>query len=371
MTLSLKDRLETRRRLGHFRELQIPKGLTDFSSNDFLGLARSSSLAIAVVSEWEKIRGSLNGLGSTGSRLLSGNSAYALDLEHRIARFHGVAAGCLFSCGYMANVGLLSTVCKRGDVLFYDARVHASMQDGIRLGRGTSFPFRHNDPEHLEKRLRTCSSRGDRFICIESVYSTDGSIAPLQEICQLAKEYDACLIVDEAHATGVCGPVGRGLVAEQGLTPFVFAQIVTFGKALGTYGAIVLGDEHLKEALINFATSYIYTTALPPVSLAAIRCSYEMFPSMETEREHLRQLIRIYGPHSSGTHIQSVPVPGNDAAKKAAKMLANHGFDVRPLLSPTVQRGKEVLRLCLHAFNTEFELAGLLHLLREVVPCVR
>lgn len=363
MTVHLENRLLQRAKRGNLRNLEITQPLIDFSSNDYLGLARSPQLATSVFQEWEAHFGPLNGLGSTGSRLLTGNSIYAQELEEKIAKFHGYEAGLLFGCGYMANVGLLSAITKEESVIFYDAAVHASTHDGIRLSRAKAFPFRHNDLEHLENRLKRCPSRGDRFICVESIYSTDGSMAKLLEISQLAREYEAYLIVDEAHAVGVCGPQGRGLVAEHALTAHVFAQVTTFGKAVGTYGAIVLGNRTLRRALINFATSLIYTTALPFQMLAAIKCSYDLFPEMHKERSQLHKLVQLFRascPSSSLSHIQPIPVEGNEAVKNAAQAIARRGFDVRPLMSPTVQRGGELLRVSLHAFNSDDELTQLI-----------
>jgi 8-amino-7-oxononanoate synthase len=364
MTFHLKNRLQQRIKLGNLRKLQIIQPSIDFSSNDYLGLARSPQLAASVFQEWETFLSPLNGLGSTGSRLLTGNSLYAQELEEKIAKFHGYEAGLLFNCGYMANVGLLSAITNQESVVFFDAAVHASTHDGIRLSRAKAFPFRHNDLEHLENRLKNSSSEGDRFICVESIYSTDGSTANLPEISRLAREYEAHLIVDEAHAVGACGPKGRGLVAEHNLMPHVFAQVTTFGKALGTHGAIVFGNYTLKQALINFSTPYIYTTALPFQTLAAINCSYNLFPEMDLERNHLQKLIQIFQEScqiSSLTHIQSIPIEGNEAVKQAAEAVFKQGFDVRPLMSPTVQRGHEALRVCLHAFNTEDELKWLIN----------
>ena len=339
----------------------MPQHLIDFSSNDYLGLARSSYLTASVRQELDNFPSPSN--GSTGSRLLTGNTIYAQDLENTIASFHGYEAGLLFSCGYMANVGLLSVIAGPEDVIFFDAKVHASTQDGIRLSRAHAFGFRHNDLEHLEARLKNCSISGNRFICIESIYSTDGSMALLSEICLLAKEYETHLIVDEAHAVGICGSNGRGLVSEKNLTSQVFAQVVTFGKAVGAYGAIVMGNNTLKQTLINFATSYIYTTALPLHSLAVIKSSYGLFPHLEAERKHLQKLVQLFlknHDRSSLTHIQALRFKGNATVKDAAAKLVQEGFDVRPLMSPTVRRGQEILRICLHAFNTENEVTRLL-----------
>ena len=275
--------------------------------------------------------------GSTGSRLLTGNSEYAMELEERIAAFHGFEAGLLFNCGYMANLGLLSSL---QSTILFDLQVHASTWDGIRLSRAKALPFRHNDLDHLEKRLKN----GPGFVCVESVYSTDGTRAPLPEIFALCDRYGAHLIVDEAHAVGVYGPEGRGLVAATGRGPF--AQIVTFGKALGVFGAIVLGSKQLKQHLINRARSFIYTTALPVTVLHAIANSYSLFPHMEKERTQLHRLCQILGSESL---ICGVKIP--DVKKRAAQIQAL-GFDVKPLMYPTVARGKECLRICLHTFNT-------------------
>lgn len=367
MILNFEKKLKNRKKIGNIRELQIFHSFIDFSSNDYLGLARSSQLATCVLQEYNRHPDLSYRQGSTGSRLLTGNSVYAQDLEDKIAAFHGYEAGLLFSCGYMANIGLLSAIASQESVIFFDIGVHASTYDGICLSRAKAFPFRHNDLNHLEERLKNSSMQGDRFICVESVYSTDGSTVSLPQLCQIAKRYDAHIIVDEAHAVGIYGPKGQGLVAEYNLMDHIFAQVTTFGKALGSYGAIVLGNSTLKQALINFASSYIYTTALPFQVLAAIKCGYDLFPAMEGERLHLQKLIQIFREHYSSysmTHIQPIPIKGNQAVKQVAQRLASLEIDVRPLMSPTVQRGHELIRICLHAFNTENELMLLLKHIR-------
>lgn len=361
MIKSLENRLNLRLDAGNLRELKLVRPCVDFSSNDYLGLARSSTFAEYLLEEWKRTTPLL---GRTGSRLLAGNTSYAQDLEERIAQFHGQETGLLFNCGYMANMGVLSAVAGRDDVVFFDSRVHASIHAGVRLSGAKAFPFRHNDLEHLERRLKTCSCQGNRFICVESIYSTDGSKASLKEICVLAKRYDAHVIVDEAHAIGVCGPEGRGLVAAENLTQEVFAVTITFGKALGVHGAIVVGSQLLKQTLVNFAPSYIYTCALPPYALVAIKCSYDFFPSCYKERTHLERLVslfkQIYPASLSETHIQPIFITGNEQVKAASNHLLEAGFDVRPLMSPTVRRGEELLRVCLHAFNTHEEVHNLL-----------
>lgn len=368
MILALEKQLEKRQMRGNLRTLTLPKSRIDFASNDYLGLARCKRLAHSVWKEWQNLEGSISGLGATGSRLLTGNTAYAQELEDKIARFHGYSAGLLFNCGYMANVGLLAMIAESNDTILFDAHAHASLRDGIRLSRAQAYPFRHNNCAHLENRLKECSVRGNRYICIESVYSTDGSIAPLKEICLLARSYQAHLIVDEAHAVGIYGPSGSGLVAQEQLQDDVFALVVTFGKAVGCYGAAVLSSPQLKMALINFATSYIYTTALPFHNLAAIKCSYEQFPAMEQQRRHVAKLIQLCRGRikkATETAIQPIEIKGNRAVKEMSMKLSNLGFDIRPLLSPTVQQGYECLRLTLHAFNTEPQLHALLEAVYE------
>ena len=357
---SVLEKLDKRKTFGNLRKLHVSQGLIDFASNDYLGLAKSQNLIQRVFNEWEHHRSTCNFLGSTGSRLLTGNSSYAQALEDRIALFHGYEAGLIYNCGYMANVGLITTVAGIDDTIIFDVNVHASCRDGIRLSRAHGLPFKHNDLDHLENRLKSCAKKGNRYICIESIYSTDGSIAPINEISLLAEHYGAHLIVDEAHAVGVIGPNGRGLVAEYGLTNKVFAQVNTFGKALGTCGAIVLGSNTLKQALINFSRPYIYTTALPFHVLAAIKCSYDLFPTLDNERSWLQQLIYKAHLGACKTHIQSIKIKGNKPVQMVMKMLAVDGFDVRPFMSPTIQKGQELLRICFHAFNTEHETTMLL-----------
>lgn len=355
MCYFLEEKLEARIVQGNLRSLRKTKNLIDFASNDYLGLAKSKRLSLLIENEVRQQENVSN--GSTGSRLLTGNSDYAEELESGLAEFHGYESALLFNCGYMANIGLLSSIAGPSDTLFYDINIHASMHDGMHLTRAQLIPFKHNDMNSLEKRLQR-NTGANRFICVESIYSTDGSQAPLKDLCSLAQRYNAHLIVDEAHAVGIVGPAGRGLVAEHNLMPFVFAQIVTFGKAVGTHGAAILGSSTLKKYLINFARSSIYTTALPLHTLASIRCSYALFPTLEKERAQLQELMIFFSGEI--TPIRAVIVPGNEEVKRASKQLEQDGFDVRALTSPTVKRGTERLRITLHAYNTTDELKTLL-----------
>lgn len=358
----LKERLSEHK----YRRLSCSDGMADFCSNDYLGFARSEELNALIAGELAKHPGYPT--GSTGSRLLSGNSTYAEHLEEEIALFHHAPAGLLFNSGYAANLGLLSAVAGRGDTVVCDELAHASIIDGIRLSGANRYSFAHNDVDSLEQKLRQAAKGAGRvFVVVESLYSMDGDQAPLRDVVSLAGKYQAALIVDEAHAGGVFGKNGRGLVPHSGLEEQVFARIYTFGKALGSHGAIVLGSRTLKHYLVNFARPLIYSTALPFHNLASVKCAYELLigqPDLQkklTDRAAwFRQLAKKAGlsPGATGP-IQTITIPGNAAVRAAADRLQAAGLDVRPILSPTVPPGKERLRICLHLFNSDEELKKL------------
>ena len=361
----LSRKLEERRANDALRRLRLQEGKVDFCSNDYLGVVRNGLLE----------KGSeVDAHGSGGSRLLAGNYALIEAAEGIIGAFHGGAAGLIYNSGYDANVGLLSSVPQRGDVVLYDALSHASIRDGIRLSFAQSYGFAHNDCGELEKRLWMAGEAGFAgtiFVVTESVFSMDGDYAPLKEMAALCRRYGAQLIVDEAHATGVVGANGEGLVHAEGLEGECFARIYTFGKAMGCHGAIVVGSELLREYLINFSRSFIYTTALPPASVRAILDAYALLPDLGAERVRLGELIARfrgavigYERLDSRTPIQVVIVPGNAAVRALAARLQDAGLDVRPILYPTVQRGKERLRIVLHAFNTGEEIDRLVEVLK-------
>ena len=360
----LLKKLREREQRNAFRRLRLPDGKTDFCSNDYLGIVHNQLIEKKLASEPQV----LYKHGSTGSRLLAGNYALAESTEKMIAIFHQAPSGLLYNSGYDANMGVLSCVPQRGDTIMYDYLSHASLRDGIRLSFAQSFAFRHNDMADLEKKLQ--SATGTVFVVTESVFSMDGDTAPLTVISTLCKQYGAHLIVDEAHATGVAGEQGAGLVQQLQLQDACFARIHTFGKAVGCHGAVVLGSERLRDYLINFSRSFIYSTALPEASVAAIRCAYELFPAMHKERAHLQQLINRFQQAGgkweklvSATPIQIVIVPGNDAVKEVAGALQHAGLDVRPILYPTVPAGKERLRIVLHAFNSMEEIDQVIQVL--------
>jgi 8-amino-7-oxononanoate synthase len=358
----LNTKLNERKQQNTYRQLRLPDKKIDFCSNDYLGIARSM-----VNGQW--LPGGSH-FGSTGSRLLSGNYELIEEAENQVATFHDAETGLIYNSGYDANTGLLSCVPQRGDTIIYDSLSHASIRDGIRLSFAVSFSFVHNRLDDLEKKLK--QAKGNIFVVTESVFSMDGDFAPLIDIAALCEKYNAHLIVDEAHATGVIGKNGEGLVQHLRIQKKCFARIHTFGKAVGCYGAIVLGSGLLRNYLVNFSRAFIYTTSLPEISVAAIKKSYQVFPKMNEERAHLKKLITLFQYSSfpfekvkSETPIQIVIVPGNEDVKKVARRLQDHDFDVRPIVYPTVQKGSERLRIVMHSFNTKEQVTHLVDTLKH------
>jgi len=350
----LEKKLFERLNKNALRKLKLPGNTIDFCSNDYLGIVHNNLLK-------DKINEHLK-TGSTGSRLLAGNYKLIEESENKIAIFHKAEAALIFNSGYDANVGVLSCVPQKADTILYDQFCHASIRDGIRLSFAQSFSFAHNDMNELEKKLKAVQVDNAKkiFIVTESVFSMDGDFCCLNEIIFLCKKFNAHLIIDEAHATGVIGESGEGLVQKENMQDEIFCRIYTYGKACGVHGAAVVGSKKLKDYLINYARSFIYTTALPEHAVAAINASYETFPVLYSERNHLQELIN-YFQHAalkfkkliSETAIQVVIIPGNDLVKQIALQLQNANLDVRPILYPTVPAGKERLRIVLHSFNTK------------------
>lgn len=362
----LNKKLTERRENAAFRTLRLPEGKVDLCSNDYLGVTHDRLLEQHLSADLPH--------GSTGSRLLAGNYPLIEAVERQLAEFHAAAASLVYNSGYDANLGLLSCVPQRGDLVLYDALSHASIRDGMRLSFAQDLAFTHNDCDHLEKRLAAAQNTTSAtiFVVTESVFSMDGDLAPLKDIAALCQRYKAHLIVDEAHATGIIGEKGEGLVQVLGLENECFARIHTFGKAVGCHGAVVLGSPLLRDYLINFSRSLIYTTALPPASARAIATAYTLLPELGAQRAQLQRLIDRwraaaidYERLDSLTAIQVVIVPGNDAVRALAGRLQAAGLDVRPILYPTVPKGRERLRIVLHAFNKEDEVDLLVGLLKK------
>lgn len=341
---------------GLLRTLTLPNQHTDFLSNDYLGLAAVEHQNTFAT-------------GATGSRLLSGNSALAQNTEAAIARFHHAEAALVFNSGYDANLGFFSSVADKNALYVYDSHIHASIVDGMRLSFAKKVKFAHNNLEDLEKKLRLPIS--NKIVVTESVFSMDGDLAPLAEIVDLCKHYQALLVVDEAHATGIFGPNGEGLCVAMNLHKDVFARIFTFGKALGCHGAAVAGSNTLVRFLINYARSFVYTTALPPAAFAAIQQAYLQLPLANRKQlfeniYHFNKLaINTLNSTANNSPIQYIGVAGNSKAKELENKLQENGIKAKAILSPTVAAGSERIRICLHSFNTQQEITHLFDTLEK------
>ena len=374
---NLQDKLNARVQNNSLRHLTPANSLIDFSSNDYLGFAKSE--LIFNKTHCYLIDKNLQLNGATGSRLLSGNFDLFGETEIAIAQFHQSETALLFNSGYDANVGFFSAVPQRNDILLFDELSHASIRDGILMSKAKSYKFNHNDCDHLEQLLQKFKTdTNEIYIVTESVFSMDGDAPNLEELVALANKYNANLVVDEAHALGVFGDNGAGLVQQLQLQNAIFARIMTFGKGLGCHGAAVLGSNKLKSFLVNFARSFIYTTGLSPHAVATIYIAYHELAQKPNNLQQLRANINFFNQQKqllslknlfvrSKSAIQSALFPGNENVKKIALHLNKKGFDVKAILSPTVAEGQERLRICLHNYNTEKEILDVLQLLSTFV----
>ena len=376
----LQKKLDDRVLVDSLRQLSVTSGLVDFSSNDYLGFARNESLFSKTFQLVLKHNISQN--GATGSRLLTGNHFLYQDLETKLSQTHNTESALVFNSGYDANIGFFGSVPQRVDFVFYDELIHASIRDGLLLSHAKSYKFEHNNLSDLkDKILKTVTNDGDMevYIVTESVFSMDGDSPNLYELTSFCTSKGYRLVVDEAHAVGVMGRKGLGMVQETELEKAIFARIVTFGKALGVHGAAILGSKSLCNYLINFARSLIYTTALPPHDVIGILSSYEFFEvEGEAQRSQLFENIAYFKSHAgkqkwannlidSDSAIQSVIIPGNEKVKKISKKLKEDGFDVKAIMSPTVPKGQERLRFCIHSFNSKEEIGLVLQLLTRYI----
>ena len=383
LPLKLEKRLENRKEQNAFRVLGTPNDRIDFSSNDYLGLAGNKELFLNTQLLLEENEMCLN--GATGSRLLSGNHKLYTLAEKQIADFHNSPAALIFNSGYDANIGFFSSIPQKGDLIFYDELAHASIRDGIRMSNSKAYKFKHNDLEDLQKKLSIVAAEANSeiYIVTESVFSMDGDSPDLISFSKFAEEKNYKLIVDEAHSLGVFGKNGKGLVQQLQLEKKVFARIVTFGKALGVHGAVILGSDLLIQYLVNFCRSFIYSTALSPHSIAAISSGYKLLERQDANKENteikkLHENIRFFNSEiirlnlqdkfiKSDSAIHCCIIPGNDEVKIIADKIQQKGFNVKPILSPTVTKGSERLRFCIHSFNSKEEITNLLSLLATFI----
>ncbi|HTE31846.1 MAG TPA: aminotransferase class I/II-fold pyridoxal phosphate-dependent enzyme [Chryseolinea sp.] len=360
----LEERLEQRSVKGLLRSLTLgDPARIDFASNDYLGLARSKTLFDDIRDDVDRLGDKTN--GSSGSRLLTGNSPLIEEVEAMLSTIFISEATLIFNSGYTANLSVLSSLPQRGDTIIYDEYAHACMKDGARLSMAKRLSFRHNDLDDLEAKLKV--AQGHIFIAVESIYSMDGDECPLREIVALARAFGAKIILDEAHSTGTMGAGGAGLAVSLGLEKQIAVRIYTFGKAMGIHGACVAGSTQLKRYLINFARPFIYTTAPDPHSIIAIRCSFKYLRNHLYLQDQLKEIIGAFVENTQGcsgrtrstSAIQGFICPGNENVKEAARKLQDQGFDVRAILSPTVPAGAERLRICLHTYNSMQEVSAI------------
>lgn len=363
--------LERLGRIGRRRALH-PRAGADFASNDYLGLAESARLREAVADALA--RGVP--VGSGGSRLLRGNHAEHEALETEAAAFLGSEAALYFSSGYAANATLLATLPQRGDLIVHDALVHASAHEGMRLARAESVGVAHKDAQAVDEaiaRWRRAGGRGTAWIVAESLYSMDGDRAPLDDLAAVAARHDAVLLIDEAHATGVFGPDGRGLAAGlEGQANVVTLR--TCGKALGCEGALVCGPQVVIDHLVNRGRGFIFSTAPSPLMAAAVRASLKILADAPERRTALSQLVRDaevllapLGVRATGSQILPLVLGEDRRTMEVAQALQVRGFDVRGIRPPTVPEGTARLRISLTLNVSRGQVAALADALREAL----
>jgi 8-amino-7-oxononanoate synthase len=357
---SYQKALEERKQQHLLRTLPLLAEGVDFYSNDYLGLSDDQNLQLIIEKEYKEVPAKT---GATGSRLLSGNSEYALEVEKQVAAFHHAESALIYSSGYVANLGLISSLTIKGTTLICDELMHASLIDGVRLGHAKRVRFKHNDVADLQDKLQ--KNEGEKIVIVESVYSMDGDICPLKEISELCKKNKALLIVDEAHAIGIYGEEGEGLVQSLGIESDVLARIITYGKAPGIHGAAVVGPNWLKEYQINFSRSMIFSTAPSNHQFACISAACQHLPKTNTKRNKLKEMVEYFIQKrkqtksewlDSPSQIQSLIVPGNKEVVALAEKLKEAGINALPIRKPSVAEGSERIRFCLHSFNTKEEI---------------
>jgi 8-amino-7-oxononanoate synthase len=325
-------------------------------SNNYLGLAEHPDLKQAARSALERF-----GVGSGASRLVSGNMELHEELERRIAAFKGTEAAIVFNSGYAANTGVIPAVAGEGDVILSDSLNHASIIDGCRLSRARTEVYRHCDLEHVESLLKNYHAGRRKLIVTDGVFSMDGDIAPLPELVDLADHYDAVVMVDDAHATGVLGDRGRGTAEHFNLQGRIPLQMGTLGKALGSFGAYVAGDRDMIHYLMNTCRSYIFSTSLPPAVCAASIAALELVDAEPWRRSTLREnrdrLVRglaSCGIEISGSETPILPVitRSADKAMEAAQILLEHGVFASAIRPPSVPPGSSRIRATVMASHS-------------------
>jgi len=367
---NLSNLLRDRKNKNNFRELKHYNFEVDFLSNDYLGYAQNNSISEKSASLLNAFKVKIH--GATGSRLISGNHELFKILENKAKNLLNAEAALFFNSGYDANIGLLSAILKPKDIIFYDELCHASIRDGLQMSKVKAYKFRHNDYEDLVQKIDRQNQRlrpQNVYIITESVFSMNGDKSEIRELVQISKAHNAYLIVDEAHALGVCGKDFKGLSFEY--NEDIFARIYTCGKALGSHGGFILGSKALKDYLINFSRPFIYTTGASPYHVAQVLAALEYFENHNRQKVQLQKIIQYFKFQAetldtdfriskNNTAIQYIEVKGNKEAKAVAEQLKHRGMGVKAILSPTVPEGQERIRICLHNYNDKRQIRSLL-----------
>nr|WP_295922959.1 pyridoxal phosphate-dependent aminotransferase family protein [uncultured Dyadobacter sp.] len=362
--LQWREALDKRRQDGNVRQLRSVAPGVDFWSNDYLGLSSNVDFQHFILKSATADARCLT--GATGARLISGNSLMAMQTEDFIAAAHQVESALLFPSGYKGNLALFSCIAGRHDTILVDELIHRSVHDGCLMSKAEKWKFRHNDLSHLEDLLKR--AKGKVIIAVESLYSMDGDFAPLSAIVDLSTKYGAGLVVDEAHAMGV---FGMGLVHAANLQRDVLATVVTFGKAMGVQGAAVLGNHLLKEYLINFASPFIYSTAMPDIQVLSIRAAYDYLAKHSQPALSLQERIRHFrsyglsGISQEASPIQVIRFSSTHQLREATRDLQQADILAYALFAPTVRAGAERLRVCVHAFNSNQEIDELCAIINQ------
>lgn len=368
--IHLFEALQKRKENANLRQLTNHFPKYDFSSNDYLGFAKSKSIADRAL-DIIKTSSEININSSSSSRLIRGNYALIDKAEQQLATFYETESALIFNSGYVANLGLLSSINTKNALVFYDELAHASIRDALQLSHGKAYKFKHNHLTDLKQKIQLQHERNPTksiFVITEAIFSMDGDGPDLNQLLQLCKENECYLIIDEAHSNPMYAL--KDFLNEHELSD-VFARIVTFGKGFGVHGAAVLGSAQLKSYLVNFSRSFIYTTAISPQAVAAILAAHEHFQKDENQLGFLQENISQFRSvmHQlklekhfieSYTQIQSCLISGNENVIKAAAYLQEKEFDVRAIKSPTVHKGSERLRFCIHSFNNPSEIEAVL-----------
>ena len=362
--------LEERKTQSLYRQLSSSKQAIDFSSNDYLGLSKSQDL----LEHAEKLRRENfgNQVGSTGSRLLNGHHAFIDLLEEKIADFHNAESALVFNSGYSANSGLLSTVTRKGDLILCDESVHASILEGIKLSKADSQSFKHNSVKDLSNKIPEAEK--SVFVVTESVFSMDGSESPLTEMASVCKKQGAQLIVDEAHAFGVRGELGQGRCLEMSNEEQCFARVYTYGKAGGFQGASIVGSQLLKDYLINYCKTFIYTTAMSSHDYCRIMAIYDYLSKPQDAPKRLDERINHFLKYTDGSDLSItgsgpifyLEVGDSSKARELCSALNDVDLDLRPIVSPTVPKGQEGIRIILHCYNADDQIDLLVKKLSEL-----